>query len=177
MAHVKDIAITKGKIYRGGCHCRGVRFCLTGPLRQPLICYCRDCFQIASLSWGSTSVLDDSFELTAQQTLGWYDSSAWAKRGFCRNCGASLFYRLNGIVRTSVAIGMLGDANDLAIAGQIFADSLPHWDRLRPDDLPHLIISLGVKSPKISQPRDVGGMAMAMQGRPAANSAAQAARA
>ena len=57
MAHVKDIAITEGKIYRGGCHCR-------------------DCFQIAGLSRGSTSVPDDSFELTAQQTLGWYDSSA-----------------------------------------------------------------------------------------------------
>lgn len=138
MAHVKDIAITKGKTYLGGCHCRGGRFCLTGPLRQALICHCRDCFQIAGLSWGATSVPDDSFELNAQQTLGWYDSSAWAKRGFCRNCGASLFYRLNGISRTSVAIGMLDDANDLVIAGQIFANSHPHWDRLRPHDLPHL---------------------------------------
>ena len=92
MAHVKDIAITKGKIYRGGCHCRGVRFCLTGPLRQALICHCRACFQIAGLSWGSTSV----------------------------------------------AIGMLDDADDLVISGQIFADSHPHWDRLRTYDLPHL---------------------------------------
>ena len=116
----------------------GVRFCLTGPLRQALICHCRDCFQIAGLSWGATSVPDESFDLTAQQTLGWYDSSAWAKRGFCQNCGASLFYRLNGICRTSVAIGMLDDANDLVIAGQIFANSHPHWDRLRPYDLPHL---------------------------------------
>ena len=29
-------------------------------------------------------------------------------------------------------------ANDLVIAGQIFANSNPHWDRLRPYDLPHL---------------------------------------
>jgi hypothetical protein len=33
---------------------------------------------------------------------------------------------------------MLDDANDLVIAGQIFANSHPHWDRLRPYDLPHL---------------------------------------
>ena len=50
MALVQDIAITKGKIYRGGCHCRG-RCCLSGPLRQALIGHRRDCFQIAGLSW------------------------------------------------------------------------------------------------------------------------------
>lgn len=78
------------------------------------------------------------FCLTALQTLGWYNSLAWAKREFCQNCGASLFYRFNGICRALVAIGMFDDANDLVIAGQIFANSQPHWDRLRPYDLPHL---------------------------------------
>ena len=33
---------------------------------------------------------------------------------------------------------MLDDANDMVISGQIFANSYPHWDRLRPYDLPHL---------------------------------------
>ena len=33
---------------------------------------------------------------------------------------------------------MLDDANDLEIAGQIFADRHLHWDRLRPHDLPLL---------------------------------------
>ena len=104
-----------------------------------MICHCRDCFQIAGLSWGSsTSVPDEIFDLTAQQTLGWYDSSAWAKRGSCRNCGALLFYRLNGISQKLVAIGMLDDVSDLAVAGQVFANSYPHWDRLRSHDLPHL---------------------------------------
>lgn len=147
MAHLKDIAITKDKIFDGGCHCAGIRFRLTGPLRQALICHCRDCFRIAGLSWGSTSVADNRFDLKADQTLDWYESSVWAKRGFCTRCGASLFYRLNGIARTSVAIGMLDDANDLVIAGQIFAASHPHWDRLRPHDLPHLDDLLMGKKP------------------------------
>ena len=33
---------------------------------------------------------------------------------------------------------MLDDANDLVIAGQIFADSQPHGGWLRSHDLPHL---------------------------------------
>ena len=33
---------------------------------------------------------------------------------------------------------MLDDANDLVIAGQIFANSHPHWDELCPYDLPRL---------------------------------------
>jgi len=33
---------------------------------------------------------------------------------------------------------MLDDANDLLIAGQIFANSHSYWDRLRPHDLPLL---------------------------------------
>ena len=122
MAHLRDIAIIKDRIYQGGCLCRGVRVCLTDPLRKALICNCCDCFQIAGLSWdSSTSVPDKSFDLITQQTLDWYDSSAWAKRRFCQNCGALLFYRLNGIPQKSVAIGMLDDGSDLVIAGQIFA--------------------------------------------------------
>jgi hypothetical protein len=49
-----------------------------------------------------------------------------------------LFWRLNGIPKKSVAIGMFDDANDLVIAGQIFANSYPHWGRLRSHDLLHL---------------------------------------
>ena len=118
MAHLRDIATTIDKIYQGGCLCRGEQSCLTEPLRQALICHCRNCFQIDSLNC--------------------YDSSAWAKPGFRRNSGALLFYHLNGIPKKSVAIGMLDNANGLVIAGQIFVNSHPHWDRLRSHDLPHL---------------------------------------
>ena len=139
MRRISEISPSpKIKFIKAGAIAGGGRFCLTGPLRQASICHCRDCFQIAGLSWGAASVPDESFDLTAQQTLGWYDSSGSAKRGFCQNCDASLFYRLNGISQTSVAIGMLDDANDLLIVDQIFANSHPHWDRPRPHDLPHL---------------------------------------
>ena len=150
MAHLKDIVITKDKVYQGGCLCRGTVL-LTDPSRQTLICHCRDCFQIAGRSWGSsTSVPDESFDLTTQQTLDWYDSSPCAKRGFYRNCGALLFYHRNSIPQKSVAIGMLDDANGLVIVGQIFVNSHPHRGRLWSHDLPHLDDQLMDKNLKAS---------------------------
>jgi hypothetical protein len=41
---------------------------------------------------------------------------------------------------------MLDDANDLVIAGQIFANSQPHGGWSRSHDLPHLMISLELKN-------------------------------
>jgi hypothetical protein len=88
--------------------------------------------------------------LTTQQTLGWYNSSPWAKRGFCRNSGALLFYHLNGIPQKSVAISMLDDANGLVVADQIFVSIHPHWDRLWSHDLPHIDDQLLGKNLKAS---------------------------
>ena len=45
---------------------------------------------------------------------------------------------------------MLDNANDLVIAGQIFAVSHPHWDRLRPYDLPILDDQFLGKNLKVS---------------------------
>ena len=45
---------------------------------------------------------------------------------------------------------MLDDANDLVITGQIFANSHPHWGRLRSRDLPHLDDQLMGKNLKAS---------------------------
>ena len=35
-------------------------------------------------------------EFTGQDSISVYDSSEWAERGFCSQCGTHLFYRLKG---------------------------------------------------------------------------------
>ena len=33
-------------------------------------------------------------DFTGASNIARYDSSEWAQRGFCRNCGSNLFYQL-----------------------------------------------------------------------------------
>ncbi len=135
---LETITGTEDKYFDGGCHCGAVRFRLIGPLTPLLICHCDDCRRISGTSWASTSVPDHCFKITSSSNaLRWYDSSSWAKRGFCSTCGACMFYRMHGEGRTSIAPGALDDNDMLRVRGQIFAISHPLW--LKPDsDVPHL---------------------------------------
>lgn len=134
----ETIAETENKFFDGGCHCESVRFRLIGPLTPILICHCDDCRRISGTSWAATSVADHCFKITSSlETLRWYSSSSWAKRGFCTSCGSAMFYRMHGEGRTSIAPGVLDDNDLLRVRGQIFAVSHPLW--LKPNaDVPHL---------------------------------------
>lgn len=124
---VGTIAGTKGKVFEGGCHCGGVRYALTGPLREILICHCDDCRRLAGASWASTRAYDDNYRMLCDTTLAWYDSSAWARRGFCKECGSQLFYQMKKETEFSVAVGTLDESDGLTIGGQLFINSHPDW--------------------------------------------------
>ena len=129
---------TENKYFDGGCYCGAVRFLLIGPLTPLLICHCDDCRRISGTSWAATSVPDHCFKITSSSAaLRWYDSSSWAKRGFCTSCGSSMFYRMHGEGRTSIAPGALDDNDMLTVRGQIFAISHPLWGVPNPA-VPHL---------------------------------------
>jgi len=133
-----SIKQTQGKQYAGGCHCGSIRFELTGPLRPIVICHCTDCLKLAGYSWGATNVDLSRFRFTqGEEHLDWYHSSDIAKRGFCKNCHAQLFYKRHDRQDISISPGMLDNLDGLYCAGHIYRHSLPsaiaHIDGL--DDL------------------------------------------
>jgi len=132
------IAATAGKIYTGGCHCGAVRFRVTGPVGKILICHCYDCRRTAGLSWAGIDAALDRFDLVKDASLKWYDSSAIAKRGFCGDCGASLFYQLHTASVIAIAPGMFDQSDQFEVAGQIYAASHPAWGPCDMTRLPHL---------------------------------------
>ncbi|MGF1627125.1 MAG: GFA family protein [Alphaproteobacteria bacterium] len=113
----------------GGCLCGGVRYRLTGPLRPVVNCHCGQCLRFHGHHGAYTTLPPAAFTLVADGTLRWYESSDFARRGFCATCGSSLFWqRKDGKDGISVAAGTLDQPTGLATLGDIFvADKADYY--------------------------------------------------
>lgn len=92
---------------QGSCLCGAVVFQADPPLRDVVACHCTQCRKMSGHYWAASSVPHDRFRLIRADGLAWYRSSSAAMRGFCRDCGASLFWQPEGEARMSFAAGAL----------------------------------------------------------------------
>jgi hypothetical protein len=76
------------------------------------------------------------FRLTEERGLKWYQASEGARRGFCGECGASLFFENLGADRISIAAGTLDGETGLKTAAHIFVADKGDYYTLN-DDAPH----------------------------------------
>ena len=104
----------------GGCLCGAVRYAVSGALRPIVMCHCRQCGRITGHIMAATAARHADFQLLAEESLAWYDSSAEARRGFCKRCGSTLFWLGAGRDYLSIAAGSLDDTRGLKIACHIF---------------------------------------------------------
>lgn len=125
----------------GSCLCGGVRFEAEGPLRDVWACHCTQCRRTSGHYWAATSVPLDHLYFVSDDTLAWYDSSAAARRGFCRVCGASLFWRPVGGDRMAIAAGALDGATGLRTEKHIHAEDA--GDYYRPEGPPPVAFGAG----------------------------------
>ena len=54
-----------------------------------------------------------------------YNSSDWAERGFCKNCGSHLFYRLKDANEHQVPAGLFDNQKSFHFDLQVFTDRKP----------------------------------------------------
>ena len=104
----------------GGCLCGGVRYALRGALRGVVNCHCGQCQRSHGHYGAYTSVAPDQISLTETRGLKWYQSSAMARRGFCAECGSSLFWEPAGKDHLAIAAGSLDQPSGLTTTGHIF---------------------------------------------------------
>lgn len=105
----------------GRCLCGAVRFELSPPLRQVIVCHCRQCARWTGYAAAATAVAPEKFTLlSGAEDLRWYSSSSHAQRGFCAVCGSSLFWRPADGSRLSVLAGSLEPPTNLGISAHIF---------------------------------------------------------
>ncbi|MDR1074874.1 MAG: GFA family protein [Xanthomonadaceae bacterium] len=61
------------------------------------------------------------------ENIAVYASSPWAERGFCRQCGTHLFYRLTGHGQHFIPAGVFDDIPGVTFEHQIFIDRKPPY--------------------------------------------------
>ena len=104
----------------GGCLCGAVRYEVNGPLRDVINCHCSMCQRLHGGSGPHTKARKADITITGDAGLAWYRSSDVARRGFCRVCGASLFWEPFGQDGTGILAGTLDGPTGLKTIGHIF---------------------------------------------------------
>jgi hypothetical protein len=115
--------VMKQSTLSGSCLCGAIRFELKPPIRDVIVCHCRQCAKWTGYAVAATAVAPDNFRLAAgAEVLSWFSSSESADRGFCNKCGSSLFWRPADKSRISILAGSLEPPTALKIAAHIFMD-------------------------------------------------------
>lgn len=107
----------------GGCLCGGVRYAVSGELRDVLACHCSQCAKTSGNYAAMTSCDSGDLELTSAGSLGWYRSSDSAERGFCTRCGGNLFWKPAHGEYVSITAGTVDPPTRLRIAEHIYVGS------------------------------------------------------
>jgi hypothetical protein len=103
----------------GGCLCGAVRYEITGPLRDIVMCHCRRCLRTHGHVAAYSACARSDLALLRDDGLRWYEGDDRA-RGFCSRCGASLFWRAAGRPTVSIAAGTLDQPTGLKTIAHIY---------------------------------------------------------
>ncbi len=104
----------------GRCNCGAVSFVATGPFRPPKACHCKSCRRQSGHYLAATQVGRAGLDVSGADVLTWFAASEHARRGFCRVCGAHLFWERDGSDRVSICMGCLDEPTGLSLADHIF---------------------------------------------------------
>ncbi|MCG8382416.1 MAG: GFA family protein [Gammaproteobacteria bacterium] len=111
----------------GSCLCGAVKVYAESMSHEFGACHCNMCQKwtggpLLSVFCGSSA----RFEGEAD-AIGVYDSSEWAERGFCKQCGSGLFYRMKANQECMVPVGLFDAQDDITFTRQVFIDEKPAY--------------------------------------------------
>ena len=105
---------------KGKCLCGGVEFSTKGFHRDVSNCHCIQCLKTHGNFAAYTKVEEKELKFLNKKTLKWFKSSKRAKRGFCNNCGASIFFKVLGTNQICISAGIFNKPTKLKTSMNIF---------------------------------------------------------
>ena len=109
----------------GRCECGAVRFEAETEDCAGAVCHCSQCRRWSGYLWAAISAPEAGLRIEGGPSLKWRRSSDKAERGFCAECGSSLFWREVGAGSVDLALGALDDASGIELKADIWVDGAP----------------------------------------------------
>lgn len=110
--------------FHGTCLCGAVSISVEADGLNVAACHCNMC-----RTWAGGPMLSlesvNSVRIDGEEHVSLYASSDWAERGFCRQCGTHLFYRLRARDHYAVPAGLVDRGEPWNFDSQIFIDEKP----------------------------------------------------
>ncbi len=127
----------------GRCLCGSIAFELGGDVNPAVVCHCKQCRQWGGHAWASVGggVKNLAFS-KGEDKLKWYESSDFARRGFCSECGSSLFWQAHKLDdhkdHIAIAAGCIDELGDNHISKHIFCAHKGDYYEIGEDGVPQL---------------------------------------
>jgi len=111
---------------QGRCLCGAVHVTASESANQVGACHCSMCRR-----WGGGPFMaigcGSDVLIEGRENLSVFESSKWAERGFCNNCGTHLFYRIKETGDHMIPVGLLDGDETLELHHQVFIDEKPSF--------------------------------------------------
>ena len=107
----------------GHCLCGAVKFAAEDVHSDVHSCHCGMCRRWSGGPAFAVSVGNVTF--TGDDSIKRFESSDWAERGFCSQCGTNLFYRLKDADQYYLWMGAFDDSSQFRLTGEIYIDEKP----------------------------------------------------
>ncbi|MBU2880478.1 GFA family protein [Psychrosphaera sp. B3R10] len=111
---------------KASCLCGNVKITANEINPKFTVCHCDSC-----RVWGGAPFFavqcGTNVEFEGENNITMFDSSSWASRGFCAQCGTHLFYKLKTSGEYNMPVGFFQDLTDLTMDMQYFSDQRPAY--------------------------------------------------
>jgi hypothetical protein len=108
----------------GRCLCGSVTFAADVASRDVIACHCDMCRH-----WTAGPLMTvehkGAVAFTGAENIGIYRASNFAERGFCRQCGSALYWKLRDKDHYWLSAGALEDPAGMHLAEELFIDAKP----------------------------------------------------
>jgi len=104
----------------GGCLCGKMRYRIAGSLRDAVACHCGQCRRMSGHYAAFTACRRERLSYDSHETLRWYESSPGVRRGFCGECGSTLFWDDGSRPYVAVAAGSLDEPTGIVMTAHVF---------------------------------------------------------